>query len=188
MNAKELIGHMLGRLTEGRHFKFTGYTENESIRFDFANELTEAAKELPENCRIVRMDVSAYTTIDEFIRALALKMLEDPALKPTDTIAKPANFGETVSMKDMQLWFSVMLAQFAKAGIRYLMVFENFDAAPSYWQSADFAWLRNQLDGSKVLSCAVLAPVHIQEVTELPVGCSPLWNIFLWSSEITREG
>ncbi len=189
MNAKELIGQMLGRMAEGRLFKFSGYAADESIRRDFADELEEAAKELPNGCRFVRMDVSAYTTVDDFIRALALKMLEDPALKPTDTIAKPANFGETVSMRDIQkIWFPAMLKGFEKAGIRYLIVLENFDAALSYWQESDLAWLRERLDGSKVLACVLLATVYIKELTELPSVGSPLWNIFLWQSEITREG
>ena len=166
------------------HFARQICGQDDSVLHDVADQIQEKINRLPKDVRTVRADLKQYASFADFVFAVLTHLYDDRKFDRSDTITnrktiKKANKKEN---REEELFFhlySVLKEDFARKNIFVLLIVEHYEAAKELWTDGNcFASMRELAVESPKTSYLFLTDRPVSEVSDEPVGSSPLSNVF----------
>lgn len=167
----EDVLELLESIRKGTRAAVNLHGADDAAREAFAEEL-----EITLHPDTVTLDVSAYTSFDDLVRELIMQLLLRHD-KPEDCRVADTAIDE-LSIRLLRRHVSRLLNSFGAQGSWICLILKGFDAADGYWDDSAFAWMRELVDSGRIPTCVVLSAKPIADVSDKPVGSSPMYNIF----------
>lgn len=150
--------------------------------------LKEQMEKLPDDCRIVVVNLEEYHDFAGLVKGILMKIFDDPKFKPDDVLAEKELIAKIKSESELCYQLHTLLKEdFEELGIYLLLVMEHYEAAPNYCNATNFGWLRGLSCDVHGLSMLLLSDRSADKVSDEPVGSSPFYNIFDDALEVFNE-
>ncbi len=179
MKIDTLVNTIIKDAANKTHFARSVFSPSEAEQATFLAQLRESAEALPSNIRFFFVDTAAFQSTTELFRHTLLSLLQDPRAAEDDVAVSMRRIERATDESGICLQFECLLDDYANhTDVHVVWVLTHFDASPSYWKSSSFGWLRETVNTASSLSCLLVGEKPVTEITSLPVGSSPLHNIF----------
>lgn len=169
--ASQDVQDLLNGICGGTRVAINLYSNNKELLESTASDLERNF--LPD---VISLDISNYDSFEVFIQDLLMQLLlrED---KPTDCRVEDTAI-EEMNIRLLRRHIGRLLNSFSRQNSWICLILKNFDFAEKYWDDSACAWIRELVDSSRIPACIVLSTKPISEISEKPIGSSPLYNIF----------
>ena len=185
MKTAKLLKTILEDAAQRTHFARSVYNPSEAVQDAFTNGLQEAATAAPSHVRFFLVDTARFSDTAALFRHILLSLAEDPRAKDDDISISARRIQKATDEKSACLEIECILDDYTKTDVHIVLVLTHFDAAPAYWGSNSCGWLREAINTLPSFSCIIAGAKPVFEITKLPAGSSPLFNIF---SNTSLEG
>lgn len=161
------------------HFAYQALSEDEDLLHELADSMEEKIRDMGDNYRLLRVDLNAYAEYDDLIEDLLKKTFSDSKFEKSDTRMRIEGDNSKNWKYSPEFMFNCILTKdFPNRDIFTLILIEHYEKAAEIWDSTAFGNLRALLCDSRNTSIVVTSYKTMKEISEQPVGSSPLYNIF----------
>ena len=171
IKVSQTIQDLLNSIDEGAHAALNFHCSDDTLLEELAADLESRL-----GAYIITFDIQSYASYDDLIRELIMRLLlrDD---RPTN-VRVPETAIDEMSQKLLSRHINRLLSAFKAQGTWVCLILKHFDDAPRYWDDYACAAMRELIDSGKIPACIILSSNPIGTITELPIGSSPLNNIF----------
>ena len=181
MTAEKFCDELLRDLAGGVHFARQAVSDDRATLRAAAEMTVRGIGAMPAQFRVLRADLSEELSFAGLLRRLLQQIFDDPKFDSADTMVRREDFEAVEDETELKYQFSCVVQDDLGpdgAGVRLLLLLENYDRAAGQWRPGDYGWLRGIACDSPALSIAVFADRSADRVSGEPVGSSPFANIF----------
>lgn len=183
-NSNMLVDEVLHNIEEGLAFEVSVVGTPEE-HHSVAQELINRMKDKPDYQRIACVDLSKCDSFADMLYQILRLIKEDAKLAADDVEIDWEEVFEGQSEGELVYIFQGILADFSSTFIQFLLVIEHFELAKT-WNATQCGLMRGFFADNNSPLCGIfMADRTIEEITKLPEGSSPLFNIFsIWNLEV----
>lgn len=154
-------------------------SKDDGERREMADRIAAAYENLDGSHQLIRLNLKEYTTFADMLHSMLMQLFDSSNFDISNlSVTREEVEDEYREGQCCFLAECIFFSDLPEENVHVMLLLENYEVSADVWNASNYSWMRALMCEASTTAITLISDRTASEVSELPVGSSPFYNIF----------